>query len=193
MIPIFLPGLFLGRVALVTGGGTGIGLAIAKELGSLGARVVIAARQTDRLAAATDRLGEQGIEASWAQVNIRDENDVDRMFAILAEQGRIPDILVNNAGGQFSAAALKISANGFRSVIDLNLNGTWHMCRAFAAAPGRKTPSSIVNIVLSIKGGSPNYAHAAAARAGVINLTQTLAIEWATLGMTVNAVAPGTV
>ena len=194
MTSIFAPGLFAGRTALITGGGTGIGFAIAQELGALGAAVVIAARTTERLSAAAARLAADGIDSSWHQVDIRNEKQVAALFDALAAGGRLPDILVNNAGGQFDAPALRISPNGFRAVVDLNLTGTWHMSQAFAsrriagAGGGR-----IVNIVLSIEGGSPGYAHAAAARAGVINLTKTLATEWAPHGITVNAVAPGTI
>lgn len=194
MTGIFAPRLFAGRTALVTGGGTGIGFAIARELGALGASVIIAARNAERLAAASARLSDQGIDCAWHQVNIRDEKQVAALFDTLADGGHLPDILVNNAGGQFEAPALDISPNGFRAVVDLNLTGTWHMSRAFAKrridGPGG---GRIINIVLSIEGGSPGYAHAAAARAGVINLTKTLALEWAPYGLTVNAVAPGTI
>ncbi|MSO93843.1 MAG: SDR family oxidoreductase [Rhodospirillales bacterium] len=190
----FAPGLFAGRTALVTGGGTGIGFAIAEALGALGAAVIIAARTAERLTAASTRLIDRGIDCAWHQVNIRDEKEVVALFDKLAAGNRLPDILVNNAGGQFQAPALDISPNGFRAVVDLNLTGTWHMSQAFAkrriAGPGG---GRIVNIVLSIEGGSPGYAHAAAARAGVINLTKTLALEWAPYGITVNAVAPGTI
>jgi NAD(P)-dependent dehydrogenase (short-subunit alcohol dehydrogenase family) len=194
MKAIFAPGLFAGRTALITGGGTGIGFAIAQELGALGAAVVIAARNADRLAEASAQLCDNGIDSAWHQVNIRDEKQVAALFDALAARGCLPDILVNNAGGQFEAPALDISPNGFRAVVDLNLAGTWHMSQAFAlrriaGAGGGK----IINIVLSIENGSPGYAHAAAARAGVINLTKTLAIEWAPHGLTVNAVAPGTI
>ena len=194
MAQIFAPGLFTGRVALVSGGGTGIGFAIAELLGGLGAAVVIVSRNSERLAAAVERLRANGISADAHPVDIRNEHNVAALFEALSERGRLPDILVNNAGGQFAASALKISANGFRAVVDLNLTGTWHMSQAFAlrrvavGGGGR-----IVNIVLSIKGGLPLYAHSASARAGVISLTETLASEWASHQITVNAVAPGTI
>jgi NAD(P)-dependent dehydrogenase (short-subunit alcohol dehydrogenase family) len=191
---IFAPGLLRGRQALVTGGGTGIGLAIARALGRLGASVTIAGRRQESLDGAADKLRAEGIDVLPLPVNIRDETSVAALFETLGAQRRLPDILVNNAGGQFRAAALDISANGFRAVVDLNLNGTWHMSQAFARqAVAQGCGGRIVNIVLSIETGAPNYAHAAAARAGVINLSKTLAIEWAPHGILVNCVAPGTI
>ena len=194
MATVFATGLFEGSTALVSGGATGIGFAIAELLGSLGASIVIASRNAERLAAASAKLTEIGIENEWHSVDIRNDTQVSALFDTLAQRGRFPAILVNNAGGQFAAPALQISPNGFRAVVDLNLAGTWNMSRAFTA--GRIAQGGggrIVNIVLSIDSGSPGYAHAAAARAGVINLTKTLAAEWAPHGLTVNAVAPGTI
>ncbi len=194
MASLFATGLFEGSTALVTGGATGIGFAIAELLGSLGASIVIASRNAERLAAASAKLTEIGVENEWHSVDIRNETQVGTLFDTLTQRGRFPGILVNNAGGQFAAPALKISPNGFRAVVDLNLTGTWHMSKAFGA--GRIAQGGggrIINIVLSIESGSPGYAHAAAARAGVINLTKTLAAEWAPHGLTVNAVAPGTI
>ncbi|MGY4509503.1 SDR family oxidoreductase [Bradyrhizobium sp. USDA 3650] len=194
MRQVFASKLFAGRVALVTGGGSGIGFAIAEQLGELGASVIIVSRSAERLAAAAHRLQTKGIAVDVQTVDIRDEQNVEAAFDSLSERGLIPDVLVNNAGGQFEAAALGISANGFRAVVDLNLTGTWHVSRAFAgrliAAGGR---GRIINIVLSIAGGLPGYAHSAAARAGVISLTETLASEWAPYNITVNAIAPGTI
>jgi len=193
-LPVFAPGLFRGKLALITGGGTGIGFATARELGSLGARVVIAARDFARLEQAAAALKAEGIEAHAHAVNIRDENEVGALFEAVVDQHGLPDILVNNAGGQFEAPAVEISANGFRAVVDLNLNGTWHMSSAF----GRRLleagkPGDIVNIAIVVNNGAPGYAHAAAARAGVINLTKTLAREWGKSGIRVNAIAGGTI
>jgi len=192
--PVFAPDLLAGKLALITGGGTGIGFATARELGSLGARVILAARDLARLEKAAEALGSEGIEAHAHPVNIRDEAQVDALFETVVDQYGLPDILVNNSGGQFEAPALKISANGFRSVVDLNLNGTWHMSSAF----GRRLieagkPGDIVNIAIVVNNGAPGYAHAAAARAGVINLTKTLAREWGRSGIRINAIAGGTI
>ena len=191
---VFRAGLFEGRTALVTGGGSGIGFAIAEYLGELGARLVLMGRTPERLDDAVARLGQAGITALARPGNIRDEGEVAAVFAGLEADGALPDILVNNAGGQFSAEALDISANGFRSVTDLNLNGTWHMTSAFGQMAKRLgRGGSVVNIVLAAARGLPGYVHGAAARAGVINMTMTLAIEWAPLGIRINCIAPGSV
>lgn len=191
---VFRADLFRNRLALVTGGGTGIGFAIAQLLGQLGAKLVLASRTEESLDRAAASLGEQGIEAIVQPLNIREEAEIEAAFDKMASEHGVPDILVNNAGGQFAAPALDISANGWRAVVDLNLNGTWYMSRAF----GRrlieaKRPGCIVNIVLALESGIPGMAHAGAARAGVVNLTKTLAYEWGPHGVTVNAIAPGTI
>ena len=189
---IFRAGLFAGRHVLVTGGGTGIGFAIARLFGRLGARVTIAARTARRLEAATAALCEDGIAAHWHEVNIRDDASVASLFEALGSAGAVPDVLVNNAGGQFVANATDISSNGFRAVMDLNVQGTWHMTSGFAKrliASGR--PGVIVNIVFEHVGAYAMLAHAAAARAAVVNLTKTLALEWGAYGIRVNAVGPG--
>jgi NAD(P)-dependent dehydrogenase (short-subunit alcohol dehydrogenase family) len=191
---IFAPGLFAGRYALVTGGGTGIGFAIARELGALGARIVIAARNLERLEAAAAELRAAGIEAGALPLNIRDNDAVVAFFERLGASDRFPDILINNAGGQFAAEPLAISANGFRAVVDLNLQGTWQVTRAFAERLiGAGTPGTIVNIVLSTQHGAPMMMHSAAARAGVENMTKSLAFAWGPRGITLNAIAPGTI
>tara|TARA_R110002167_G_scaffold68514_11_gene193339 strand:- start:1363 stop:2145 length:783 start_codon:yes stop_codon:yes gene_type:complete len=191
---VFKSDLFSGQTVLVTGGGSGIGLAIARNFGALGARVVIAARDLERLSDASQSLREEGIEVIDLAVNIRDNDSVVELFRQLEERGGGIDVLINNAGGQFSAPALDISANGFRSVVDLNLTGTFLMCQAFARhCIGRDRPGCIVNIVLCQANGLPGMAHAGAAREGVVNLTRTLAWEWADKSIRVNAVAPGTI
>lgn len=191
---VFQPRLFSGKTVLVTGGGTGIGYAIALLFGQLDARVILAARDLERLEEAGKELTERGIECEVFSLNIRDEAAVQEFYATLEEREMIPDILVNNAGGQFTSPALEISANGFRSVMELNLLGTFNMSKGLAQlAQQHPAERSIVNIVLCQEQGIPGMAHAAAARAGVANLAKTLAWEWAPLGFRVNSVAPGTV
>jgi peroxisomal trans-2-enoyl-CoA reductase len=195
MNTIFQPGLFAGKVALVTGGGTGIGLAIARELRLLGAHVVIASRKEANLQAglqalqAIDGPGRLGSRAC----NIREKESVDATVAwVAAEFGHI-DILVNNGGGQFPSPAMAISEKGWRAVIDTNLTGTFLMSQSVAAQSMMEHGGSIVNIIAQMQNGFPMMAHTGAARAGVENLTRTLAFEWAPQAIRVNSVAPGVI
>jgi NAD(P)-dependent dehydrogenase (short-subunit alcohol dehydrogenase family) len=190
--PLFTPDLFKSRHILVTGGGTGIGFGIAREFGLLGARVTIASRNEAVLADATRSLRSDGTDAAHRTLNIRDESQVGALFESFEQGGQLPDFLINNAGGQFVAPALDISPNGFRAVMDLNVQGTWNMCSAFARsniAKGRV--GKIVNLVFPHTGPMKDLAHAAAARAAVVNLTRTLALEWGQHGIHVNAVGVG--
>ncbi len=194
MTTVFAPNLLIDQTALITGGGTGIGLAIAHTLGQLGARILIAGRTEDTLQNAVTQLQEAQIDADYRLLNIRDNGVVTQLFSDLESNQVGVDILVNNAGGQFSAPALDISANGFRAVVDLNLQGTWQMSAAFAHHLLRRhAPGNIINIVLCLESGIPGMVHASAARAGVVNMTKTLAYEWAEHGIRVNAIAPGTI
>ena len=188
---IFRPDLFAGQTIIVTGGGTGIGRAIAHELASLGAHVVVAARKEENLVRVREEITAAGGSAAHYLCNIRDEAQVIALFAqVLAERGRI-DGVVNNGGGQFLSPAEHISRNGWHAVVETNLNGTFWMCReAFNQWMGEHG-GAIVNIVSDMWRGFPGMAHSGAARAGVVNLTQTLAVEWAKAGVRVNAVAPG--
>jgi len=191
---IYRDGMLMGRHALITGGGTGIGYGCALEMGRLGARVTIAARRSDVVAPATEKLVAEGIDAAWYKLNIRDNDAVTETVATIRRERGLPDDLVNNAGGQFASKARDISANGFRAVIDLNVQGTWNMSSAFAAAHREAgTPGRIVNIVFAHTDAMDRFAHAAAARAAVVNLTRTLALEWGDDGILVNAVGPGPV
>ena len=190
---IFRPGLFEGQTILVTGGGTGIGRCTAHELAALGAHVVIAARRNEPLEATAAEIAEAGGRCETAVLNIRDEQAVDATIAALvAKHGRI-DGLLNNAGGQFVQPAAQLSPNGWRTVIDLNLNGTFLVSSAVYRHSMRERGGAIVNMLADIWTGFPGMAHMAAARAGIANLSITLSMEWAASDVRVNCVAPGTI
>jgi citronellol/citronellal dehydrogenase len=199
---IFAPGLFAlgdargGQVAIVTGGGTGIGRATALQLARLGARVVIASRRLEHLESTAAELAAiAGAERVHHQTcDIREPEQVAALVGAALERfGRV-DLLVNNAGGQFPSPAEAISAKGWDAVIRNNLNGTFYMTREVAArAMIPQRGGRIVNVIAQIFRGFPGMAHTGAARAGVENLTMTLAVEWAQHGIGVNAIAPGVI
>ena len=188
----FNPQLLAGKTALVTGGATGIGNAMARGLGAVGAKVVIASRNTERLQSAVDALRADRIDASWMKLDVRDAGEVDQTVAsLIAEHGGL-DILVNNAGGTFPKKAEELTPNGFRAIVDVNLRGTFHCCSAggramIAAGHGGK----IINIVTSTTDrASGGIVHTGASRAAVSHLTRTLALEWAQFNIQVNAIGP---
>jgi citronellol/citronellal dehydrogenase len=191
---VFQPGLFAEKVAIITGGGTGIGLATAMELVRLGAAVAICGRTQSKLDTASQALAAvAGADKVHAAVcDVREPEAVAALVAATLERfGRI-DILVNNAGGQFPAPAQNISPNGFAAVVRNNLLGTFHMIHQVAnqaMIPARQ--GRIINVTANVYRGFPGMAHTGAARAGVENLTMTLAVEWSRFGILVNAVAPG--
>lgn len=189
---IFAPGLFAGQVAIVTGGGTGIGLEVAKELAYLGAKVAIGSRKQDNLDAGLAELRDAGAEAIGFPLDVRDAEACEAFVKnVLDAFGRV-DVLVNNAGGQFPSPAQHISANGFAAVVKNNLLGTWNVTRECAnqsMIPRRR--GRVIMIIANIYRGFPGMAHTGAARAGVENLTMSLAVEWSQFGILVNAVAPG--
>jgi NAD(P)-dependent dehydrogenase (short-subunit alcohol dehydrogenase family) len=191
----FRPDLFAGRVALVTGGGTGIGRETALAFARYGADVVVAGRTAETLGATVALVEELGRRAVAVPTNIREpDQDEHLRETAYAELGRV-DFLINNAGGQFPALPSQISDNGWRSVVDLNLNGTWNMINRFMGPMTEAGFGSIVNIIhlYSFDRGAPLFVHSGAARAGVLNLTRSMAPYLGYHGVTINALAPGTI
>jgi NAD(P)-dependent dehydrogenase (short-subunit alcohol dehydrogenase family) len=192
---MFAQHLLKDQIAVITGGGTGIGLAIAKRLGSLGARIAIASRDSGHLEEGCAALGEAGIDALAIQLDVRKPEQVDEMVERTVKHFGGLDILVNNAAGNFICRAEDLSPNGWNAVIGIVLNGTFYCSRAVGRYMiARKHGGSIVSILANyVWTGSPGTIHSAAAKAGVLSMTQTLAVEWAPHGIRVNAVAPGPV
>lgn len=186
--------LLKGQVALVSGGGTGIGKAIALMLGRLGAKIVICSRKEENLHTTRDLLAKADIECDLHAMTIRDPEQVTKLMADVWEKHGRMDILVNNAGGQFPQDAIDYEAKGWNAVIDTNLTGSFYMMQAAAKQwRDHKQPGSIVNIIADFWRGMPQIAHTSAARAGVANLALSLGVEWAPYDIRVNCVAPGVI
>jgi NAD(P)-dependent dehydrogenase (short-subunit alcohol dehydrogenase family) len=194
-LSVFAPGLFAGKTALVTGGGRGIGRAIALAFARLGANVVIASRNLEHLAPTQADVEALGVQCLAVPMSIRETEQVDALVeAAYARFGAI-DCLINNAGGQFPARPWEISDRGFRAVVDLNLHGTWNMCSRVGTRMMKRGSGAIVNIVhvYSFDRGGAAFAHSGAARAGVVNLTRSLAYYYARHNVNINALAPGSI
>jgi len=189
---IFAPGLLDGQVCLVSGAGSGLGRATALELASLGAIVVGCGRRSEPLEETATAIADAGGRAEAVAADIRDETAVDELVdGVLERHGRL-DVLVNNAGGQFLSPAEAISPKGFRTVIELNVQGTWQMTHAAATKafiPQRS--GKVISVTISPHNGMPGMVHSGAARAAVENMMRTLSIEWARFNIRLCAVAAG--
>jgi NAD(P)-dependent dehydrogenase (short-subunit alcohol dehydrogenase family) len=187
------PGTFAGQCVVVTGGGTGLGKAIAAEFARLGAAVAVASRKDEHLEAARSGLDGLGGDVLAVRCDIRSADEVAAAFAAAEEAFGLPAVLVNNAAANFPSPAEDLSPNAWRTVVDITLNGTFLCAREF----GRRhlaagAPGSIVNVGASYAWtGGPGFAHSAAAKAGVKNLTESLAVEWGPYGIQVNGLVPG--
>ncbi len=189
----FSPTLLGGKRALITGGGTGIGKAIAFELARAGADLVLAARRMEVLEETAREIAEEtGRDVACLPVNIRDVESVAAMAETVAERWGQVDILINNAGGQFVQPAEDYSANGWRTVIDLNLNGTWNVTQAMGKQMLAGHGGCICNIVVTLGRGMPGISHTTAARAGIVELSRSLSYEWGPKVRITN-VGPGSV
>lgn len=190
----FAEGSFSGNVVLVSGGGSGIGKATAWLFARLGAQVVIVGRTEEKLVTTVRAIESADLLADYLTLDIRDYDAVGAMYdKVTTRHGRL-DVVVNNAGGQFPQPAIEFSKNGWNAVINNNLNGTWYMMQQVARRwRDAGTPGCIVNVVAVVSRGMCGGAHTCAARAGVIHVSKTVAVEWAEYGIRVNCVAPGVI
>ncbi len=189
----FRPNLFADRVALLTGGGTGITRGIAEALAAHGADVVLLSRKADHVESAAREISETyGTRALGIATDVRQPEAVDAAaIQAVAAFGRL-DILVNGAAGNFPCRSADLSPNGFGSVVDIDAKGSWHASRAVYHAWMKDHGGSILNISATLHyGGTPGQVHVAAAKAAVDAMTKTLAVEWGPLGIRSNAIAPG--
>ncbi len=187
------PGTYAGRTVLVTGGGTGLGRAIAVEFARLGADIVVASRKPEHLDTARAAIEEVGANVAVVVCDIREPVQIAAAFDAAEAAFGLPDVLVNNAAANFPAPAEDLSPNAWRTVVDITLNGTFYCSREFARRHlVAATPGSIINVGASYAWtGGPGFAHSAAAKAGVKNMVETLAVEWAPYGIQVNGLVPG--
>ncbi len=188
---MYAPGLLRGQVAFVTGGATGICRGIALGLGEAGARVFIVSRKEANLQAAVADFRARGVDAHHTVMDVRDPAAVEAAVAQCVRVVGAPSVVVNGAAGNFLAPAAALSPNGFKTVVDIDLNGTFNVCRAVFESLGQ-TRGNILNVTATLHyAASPLMGHAAAAKAGVDALTRTLAAEWGPFGIRVNSLAPG--
>ena len=187
------PDALAGQVAIVTGGGTGLGRAIALELARAGAAIGVVSREEGHRQRGVAAVEEIGGRAAHAECDVREADQVERAFDEIEAALGVPTILINNAAANFPVLASSMSANAWRAVSRIVVDGTF-LCsqQLHRRAAGAKEPGSIVNIVATqAVSGGPGMAHAAAGKAAVVNMTKSLAVEWAPDGVRVNAIAPG--
>jgi NAD(P)-dependent dehydrogenase (short-subunit alcohol dehydrogenase family) len=187
------PGTFEGVAVLITGGGTGLGRAIAAEFARLGADIVIASRKPEHLTQGETTIKEIGGRVVTVGCDIRDPEAVAAAFDAAEQAFGLPHVLVNNAAANFPVPAEDMSPNAWRTVVDITLNGTFFCAREFGRRHlAARTPGSIINVGASYAWtGGPGFGHSAAAKAGVKNMTETLAVEWGPYGIQVNGLVPG--
>lgn len=188
---VFKDQLYQDQVMVVTGGGSGIGRCTAHELASLGAQVVLIGRDQSKLDKVVAEIAEDGGRAQGVSCDIRDEDAVKHCVNVITAQHPVISGLVNNAGGQFPSPLASINQKGWETVVRTNLTGGFLMAREVYLQSMREHGGAIVNIVADMWGGMPGMGHSGAARSGMVNFTQTAAVEWASSGVRVNAVAPG--
>lgn len=188
---IYKNDLFLHKVILITGGGSGLGRCMAQELAQLGATVFIAGRTEEKLKRTADEIISSGGKADWAVCDIREEQDVQNLVQTILKRHKTLHGLVNNAGGQFPCPLEDISKNGWEAVIKNNLTGAFLMSKEVVKQVFKEKGGVIVNILADNRNGMPMMGHSGAARAGVENFTKTAAVEWAKYKIRVNAISPG--
>ena len=182
-----------GRAALITGGGTGIGFEIATTYARLGAAVMLVGRNEGRVQEAAEALVKQGARAAAGKCDVRNYEEVKQAVEATASRFGSLDILVNNAAGNFVCPSAELSPNGFRTVIDIDLNGTFYGCHAaYPHLKASKHGGSIISIITMLGiTGWPGAVHAASAKGGILSLSRTLAVEWGGDGIRVNTISPG--